>query len=180
MANLQCPSVDMNFLVPNGFMFTVDRLPKVSFFTQSISLPSLSLPALEQATPLSMIEVPSDKLLFAPLEVPFIVDGKMDNWMEVFKWMQGLGFPENYPQYTEENQSRYGINGMSELARNYSEAKLIVLGSNNEPIRTFNFVDCFPTSLSGINFASTNTDVQYATASVTLEYSYFYVDNTDE
>ncbi len=176
MANLQCPSIDTNFLIPNGFMFTIERLPKVSFFTQSIALPSLSLPALEQPTPLSIIEVPSDKLLFSSLEVPFIVDEKMDNWMEVFKWMQGLGFPEEYPQYTTENQTRNGMGGMSELARNYSEAKLIILGSNNQPVRTFNFVDCFPTSLSGINFSSTNTDVQYATASVTLEYSYFYVD----
>ena len=176
MPNLTCPSTDLNFLSPNGFILQIERLPKVAFFTQSVSLPSLTLPALDIATPLSIIEVPSDKMQFAPLELSFAVDEKMDNWMEVFKWMQGLGFPENYPQYTTENATRAFIsNQAAELPRNYSEAKLFVLGSNNIPVRTFNFVDCFPTSLSGIQFGSTNTDVQYATSSLTLEYTYFTV-----
>ena len=179
MPNLQCPSIDMNFLVPNGFMFKVERLPKVSFFTQSIELPALSLPALDVPTPLSVIEVPSDKLQFSTLNVPFIIDEKMENWIEVYKWMRGLGFPENYPQYSTENMVRNGIEGLSELQRNYSQASLVILGSNNVPVREFTFVDCFPVALSGISFSSTNTDVQYATATVELEYSYYYINGLD-
>lgn len=179
MTNLQCPSIDMNFLVPNGFMFKVDRLPTVSFFTQSIDLPALSLPSLNMPTPLSAIEAPSDVLQFASLNVPFIVDERMNNWVEVFKWMRGLGFPENYPQYSVENRVRNGMVGMSELQRNYSQATLAVLGSNNVPVREFTFVDCFPVTLSGISFSSSNTDVQYATASVELQYSYYYINGLD-
>ena len=180
MPNLQCPSVELNFLIPNGFMFKVERLPKVSFFTQSIELPSLSLPAIDLPTPLSVIDVPSDQLQFSTLSVPFIVDEKMDNWVEVYKWMRGLGFPENYSQYTTENSPRNNMNNISELQRNYSQATLIVLGSNNTPVREFTFVDCFPTSLSGISFSSTNTDVQYVTATVELEYSYYYINGLDD
>jgi hypothetical protein len=176
MPNLTCPSTDLNFLSPNGFVLQIERLPKVSFFTQQVALPGLTLPALDIATPLSIVEIPSDKMQFAPLELTFAVDEKMENWLEVFNWMKGLGFPEEYPQYTNENNRRAFISDQSaELPRNYSDAKLFVLGSNNTTVRTFSFVDCFPISIGGIQFGTTNTDVQYATSSITLEYTYFTV-----
>lgn len=174
MPNLLCPSIDTSFLSPNGFLLSIERLPKVSFFSQSVELPTVELPPLAQETPYSLVEVPSEKMRFSPLNLNFIVDEKMENYLEVFKWMQGLGFPESNQQYVDQQGTRYG--DLSELAKNYSDAKLIVLGSNNVPIKTFNFVDCFPTSLGGITFSSTNQDVQYVTVSLTLEYTYFTIE----
>lgn len=175
MANLSCPSSDLNFLSPNGFLLNIERLPKVTFFCQQVSLPGVSLVSLEEPTPLSTIKIPSERLEFEPLNLTFAVDGQMNNWMEVFAWMRGLGFPETATQYSTENLIR-GYDSSSELSKNYSDARLIVLGANNTPIRTFTFVDCFPTTLSGIEFNSQNTDVQYATSSLTLEYSYYKID----
>ena len=174
MANLSCPSTDLNFLSPNGFKLSIDRMPNISFFAQEVSLPGISLPRLDQGTTLSTIAIPSDKLVFDQLEVTFIVDEQMNNWYEVFKWMQGLGHPEDHRQYTLENNR--GFTSESELSRNFSDATLSILGSNNVPVRTFRFVDCFPSSLSGFSFATTNTDVQYVTSRVTLEYTYFKLD----
>lgn len=174
MATLTCPSVDLNFLSPNGFMLSIDRTPKVSFYTQEVNLPGLSIASLDTPTALSSISIPSDKLNFEPLVFTFIVDEQMENWLELFRWMRGLGHPESYEQYTTENNRSF--RQMAELERNYSDVTLQVLGSNNLPVRTFRFVDCFPTSIGGITFNSTNTDVQYATATVTLEYSYFKLD----
>lgn len=171
MATLTCPSTDLNFLSPNGFLLNIERLPKVNFFAQTVNIPSITLPPLEQDTPLSLMKFPSDKLVFGEFNVTFNIDEQMNNWFEVFKWMRGLGFPEQYEQYTTENNR--GLPGISEQMRNYSDATLIVLGANNVPVRTFTFKDCFPTALSGIEFSSKNTDVQYVTATVDLEYSYF-------
>lgn len=175
MATLSCPSTDLNFLSPTGFRLSIERLPNVAYFTQEISLPTVTLDPLEEPTPLSVIKIPSERLNFGELNITFAVDGQMNNWYEVFKWMQGLGYPEDRTQYTVENQMR-SFESSSELSKNYSDAKLIILGANNSPIRTFNFVDCFPSSLSGIQFGTTYTDVQYATASLTLEYNRFTID----
>lgn len=171
----QCPSMELNFLSPNGFLFSVERLPTVSFFSQSISLPNLSLADIGQQTPLSRIAIPSDQLEFGPLVVPFIVDEQMKNYLEVFAWLRGLGFPEDYQQYTVEQMTRAHMSN-EDLPRNYSDATLTILSSNFMPVKTFRFVDCFPTSLDGISFSSANTDVQYATSSVTFNYSYFKID----
>lgn len=175
MANLSCPSADLNFLSPNGFLLNIERLPKVNFFCQQVALPGVSLLSLEEPTPLSTIKLPSERLEFEQLNLSFAVDGQMNNWLEVFNWMKGLGFPENNTQYSTENLVR-GFETSSDLAKNYSDARLVILGANNTAIRTFNFVDCFPTSLSGIQFDSQNNDVPYVTASLTLEYSYYKLD----
>jgi hypothetical protein len=175
MANLSCPSTDLNFLSPNGFLLNVERLPKVNFFCQQVGLPGVSLSSLEEPTPLSTIKLPSERLEFEPLVLSFAVDGQMSNWLEVFGWMRGLGFPENNEQYSTENLLR-GYDTSSDLAKNYSDARLVILGANNTPIRAFNFIDCFPISLSGIQFDSQNNDVPYVTASLTLEYSYYKLD----
>lgn len=174
MANLACPSTDTNFLSPNGFQLTIERLPKVAFFCNSVTLPGVSLPPLSTATPLSTVEIPSDKMIFEPLTLTFIVDEKMHNWVEVFNWIRGLGFPQAYDEYIRENDR--GVIGLSELSRNYSDAELAILGSNNIPVRRFMFRDCFPTALSGVRMSSDTTDVQYVTADLTLEYSYYTID----
>lgn len=177
MANLACPSQDINFLSPNGFLFSIERLPKVSYFAQTISIPTVSIQRLDYPTPLSNIGIPGDKQEFAPLVVPFIVDETMSNYLEVFRWIEGLGFPQDYQQYRTQNNTRERGVGASEVSKNYSDATLIVLGSNNMPVKTFVFVDCFPTSLSISEMGTTNTDVQYAVATATFEYSYFRIED---
>jgi len=174
-SNTGCPSQNLNFLSPNGFRFSIERLPTVSFFTQTISLPDISLDDVSQPTPLSRIAIPGDQLTFNPLTVPFVVDEEMRNWTEAFKWIQGLGFPESHRQYTTEQLMR-GYNETAELPKNYSDAFLTILGSNNMAVKTFRFVDCYISGLGGITFASTNTDVQYATSMLSLNYSYFKID----
>lgn len=174
MATLTCPSTDINFLSPTGFILVIDRLPKVSFFAQNVTLPTISLDSLEQQTPLSVIEIPSDRLNFNPLSLTFMVDERMENYLEVFNWMKYLGFPESYDQYKEGNNR--GFDASSELQKNYSEAKLLILGANKTRVRTVNFYDCFPVSLSGFETDSTATDIQYVRATLELQYTYFDIE----
>lgn len=174
MATLTCPSTDLNYLSPTGFILVIDRLPKVSFFAQNVTLPSISLPSLDQQTPLSVIEIPSDRLQFNTLSLTFIVDERMDNYIEVFNWMKGLGFPQSYEQYKNENTR--GFSDSSELQRNYSEAKLLILGANKSRVRTISFYDCFPVSLTGFETDATATDVQFVKSTLELQYTYFDIE----
>ena len=168
---LACPSTNIDFLRTNDFKMTIERLPEVSFFSNSVELPSVSLSSLSEPTPLSDIKIPGDRMVFDPVSVTFYVDSNMENYLQAFRWIQGLGFPQNHNQYTSENNTRPEY--LSELEKNYSDAKLIVTQAG----KVFTFVDCFPTRLSGIRFETQNTDVQYAVATLDLDYSYFKIDN---
>jgi hypothetical protein len=61
----------------------------------------------------------------------------------------------------------------SELAKNYSDATLQILDSNNNPVRTVTFQDIFPTSLETLTFASTNDGVNYLIGSATFKFGLY-------
>jgi hypothetical protein len=168
---LSCPVPEnINPLSPNGYMFSIQRLPKVSFFCQEVNLPTLTLGSTQQSTPLSQAILAGDTLDFAPLTIQFLVDNVMGNYKSIHDWMIGLGFPENHEQY----QSMLdGAPAGSNLSKSYSDGTLIVLGNSNNAIQTIQFVDLIPESLDSLTFVSTSQDVQYLAGSATFRYSYY-------
>ena len=161
-----------NFLSPIGFKFTLVKEPKVAFFCNSARIPEINLEVVQQPSYLKNLDVPGDILTYGDLSVRFLVDENMTNYLAIFNWIAGLGHPQEFEQYTSfMNRSPKFI--MTESANNYSDGNLEILGSNNTVVQTVKFVDLIPTSLSGLTFATTNTDVTYITASATFEYTYF-------
>ena len=170
---LTCPLPEnINPLSPNGYMFTLQRLPELSFFCQEVSLPAITLPEATQLNPFSKIPLSGDQIDFDTLRVQFLIDEKMANYRAIHDWIVGLGFPENNSQYTQEiNNSQ--IPGANEVARSTSDATLIILGNTNQPIQVIQFADCVPESLESITFTSTNQDVQYLIGSASFRYTYY-------
>lgn len=170
---LTCPLPEnINPLSPNGYMFTLQRLPELSFFCQEVSLPSITLPEATQMSPFTKIPLSGDQIDFDTLRVQFLIDEKMNNYKAIHNWIIGLGFPENYSQYTQ-TISDTPIPGIDEVARSSSDATLIILGNNNTPIQVIQFADCVPESLESITFTSTNQDVQYLIGSASFRYTYY-------
>lgn len=170
---LTCPlPANINPLSPNGYMFTLQRLPELSFFCQEVSLPSITLPEATQLNPFSKIPLSGDQIDFDTLRVQFLIDENMGNYRAIHDWIVGLGFPENNSQYTQVINDA-PILGANEVARSSSDATLIILGNNNQPIQVIQFADCVPESLESITFTSTNQDVQYLIGSASFRYTYY-------
>jgi hypothetical protein len=156
---------------PNGFNFTINKLPDLSFFCQQVTLPALSIGAPEQMTPFSTTPIPGEMATFEQLQVQFLVDSEMKNYKSIHNWLIALSFPENYQQYT--NFVNDDVNMYSELAKNYSDGSLSMLDGANNVASTVQFVDLFPISLEGLTFQSTNSDVQYLVGNATFRYTYY-------
>ncbi len=168
---LTCPLPEnINPLSPNGYMFTLQRLPELSYFCQEVSLPAITLPEATQFTPFSRVPISGDQLEFDTLRVQFLVDDKMKNYRAIHDWLVGLGFPENNGQYTQTIEGS-SMPGLSEVAKSSSDATLIILGNNNMPIQAIQFTDCVPESLESITFVSTSQDVQYLVGSASFRYT---------
>ena len=153
-------------------MFTLQRLPELSFFCQEVSLPAITLPEATQLNPFSKIPLSGDQIDFDTLRVQFLVDEKMENYKSIHNWIIGLGFPENNSQYKQIIEGS-PIPGIDEVAKSSSDATLIIFGNNNVPIQAIQFADCVPESLESITFTSTNQDVQYLIGSASFRYSYY-------
>lgn len=174
MSITSCPyPVNLNPLSPNGFQFSIKKLPELIYFSQEVSLPGISLPTATMNTPFSTVKIAGDKMTYDPLTVNFMVDEKMSNYLAIHDWIVAMGFPHDYEQYISwQNKERSPY--FSELAKNYSDGTLSILGSNNVTVQNVTFVDLIPISLSGLSFTTTSDDVSYISCQIEFEYNYFY------
>ena len=169
------PIDNRNFLSPTGFKFGLKRSPGVAFFCNQANIPSLDLGVAEQPSYLKDIPLPGDKMQFGDLNLRFLVDEDLVNFMEIQNWMRGLGFPESLAEFNDlKNQAILGPMGKS-TDDVYSDGTLQILSSNLIPKFQVVFNDLFPYSLSTVTFDATDTDIEYFTADVSFKYTLYQI-----
>lgn len=165
-----CPYPEnLNPLSPNGFTLAIDKLPDLTFFSQNVGLPGLSLGSANASSSLVDYGVAGDKIEFEPLTVEFLVDEGMKNYNAIADWMISLGFPESHEQYKQflsEAKEKY------ELSASTADGIVSILGSNNTAVAEYQFADLYPISLSNLGMTSTANDVDYVVATVEFRYTF--------
>ena len=169
-----------NYMSPLGFKLIITKTPKVDFLCQSANIPSISMGTAIQPSYLKDIPVPGDKVLYDDLNVRFLVDEKMENYLAIHKWITGLGYPESIGQYRQLKKDDNRTDSLvadkgDPLYFQYSDATLQVLNSNYKPSVLINFKDAFPVSLSTLDFDVTTRDYNYFTAEVTFKYTIYNI-----
>ena len=167
-----------NYMSPLGFKLILTKTPKVDFLCQSANIPQISMGTAVQPTYLKDIPVPGDKVLYDDLTVRFLVDEKMENYLAIYKWITGLGYPESIGQFKQlrKDDIRTNASASDEGDPRYfefSDATLQILSSNYKPSVLVNFKDAFPISLSTLEFDVSQRDYSFFTASVTFKYTIF-------
>lgn len=174
MQSLTCPvPSDISPLQNNGFRFGIQKLPEVTFFCQEVTLPGLDLPAAEFSNPLVTTPIPGEKLSFGDLSIVFLIDSQMTNYVAVHNWLVGLGFPQSHDQYKNFISSRTDDLNRNELLAGYSDGTLSILNAYSKPIKSIEFVNLFPVSLSSIQLQSTVTDTVYLAGNANFRYTYY-------
>ena len=169
------PIENRNFLSPTGFKFALKRSPGVAFFCNQANIPSLDLGIAEQPTYLKNIDIPGDKIQFGDLNLRFLVDEDLVNYMEIQNWIRGLGFPDSMKEFNDlEKENILGMNKFGQEGDNiYSDGTLQILSSNLVPSFQVVFNDLFPYTLSTVTFDATDTDIEYFTADVSFKYTIY-------
>ena len=168
------PLTNRNFLSPVGFKFSLKRAPAVAFFCNQANIPSMDLGIAEQPSYLRTIPVPGDKIQFGDLTLRFLVDEDLVNYMELQKWIRGLGFPDSLKDFADLEKEAVIKPRFANRGDNiYSDGTLQILSSNLVAKFNVNFKDLFPVSLSTITFDATDTDVEYFTAEATFKYTIY-------
>ncbi len=159
-----------NFLSSVGFKFTLAKYPKVDFYSNSARIPEIQLGLVQQPTYLKDIDVPGEKLTYGDLNLRFLVDENMENYMAIYGWLTGLGFPETPSQFKTLTTDSANQRDMKEA---FSDGTLMILNSNLREVAKVKFLDLFPTSLSSLDFDATTADLQYFTAEVSFKYTVY-------
>ena len=159
-----------NFLSGVGFKFNLTKFPKVDFFSNSARIPELSLELAQQSSYLKNISVPGERLTFGDFTLRFLVDENMENYLSVYGWLKGLGFPESGKQFKDITTDSDGIRDPKEA---FCDGTLSIQNSNYREVAKVKFNDLFPISLTSLDFDATATDVQYLTAEATFKYTIY-------
>ena len=179
-----------DYASPTQFKFQISKLPKVEYFCTAVNIPSVEVSSTAQRTPLADVPLPGEKVNFGQLEMSFLVDENLENFREIHGWLMGLGFPKDYKQSrdalgagadrfptssgadltTDPGKVKYGATNVGAL---YSDATLIILSSKNRPVQEVRFSNIFPTALSSLSYNSNAQDVDYLTATVSMEYQIY-------
>ena len=172
---------DRNFLSVIGFKFALERCPKVDFYCNAANLPSITLGVAEQPSYLRNIPVPGDKIQFEDLQISFMVDEHMENYLEIYDWITGLGFPESIDQYIQlgDDKKLAPENDPNDNFNERSDATLMILNSDYNTSVKVKFRDLFPIGLSGIPFDAKAEQQEYYTATARFKYTMFDVIDVD-
>ena len=179
----------LDYSSPTQFRFMINQLPKVQFFTTAANIPDLSLGEAVIPTPYKDIPIMGDKITFGNLDVSFIVDEYLENYITIHEWLIGIGFPKNRTQFTNfrsttANQPTAGAGGNTDIGKVgkatadrsfYSDATLTILSNKNNPIVEVRYSDMFPVSLSGLDYNQQATDVEYLTATIDFRYKLYEI-----
>ena len=150
MASLANQPKNMNPLADVQFKFVIGALPNVTFFVQSTALPGITLAPMDIGLPQRTGFARNTGVIeYEELNVAFLVDEYLKNWLEVYNWMLGK------PSYT---------NGV-----------LTILSSSMNPTLEAHFKDLFPTSLSALDFDSMTTDPAFQQASIGFKYTSYSI-----
>jgi len=110
----------LDYNSPTQFRFGINQLPKVEFFTTAANIPDISLGELVIPTPYKNIPIVGDRVTFANLDISFIVDEYLENYISIHNWILGIGFPKSREQFSDfrsvgSNTSNTGKGGNSDI-----------------------------------------------------------------
>ena len=147
-----------NYLNPSSFVLLLDSVtyPNAEFTIQTMILPDITVSGAALPTPSRNITIASDKIEYGAFECSFLVDEDLINYQEIYDWL--------YSQVDDNHSSN-----------NVRDLTLNIMNSANNLTKQIRFIDARPTSLSSLPFDITTTDVEYLTAVVSFEYSYFEI-----
>ena len=167
-----------NFLSIVGFKFLLNRCPKVDFYCNTANIPEVILGTAVQRTYLKDIPVPGDKLQYGDLNITFMVDEDMENYLQIYQWITSLGFPESISQFSELKDTDRLLPEKPVAGDHFNErsdATLMILNSDYNPSVKIKFKDVFPVALSAVPFNVTAEAQQYYTATASFRYTIFDV-----
>lgn len=166
---------NINFLNKIGFNVTIDKLPSVSFYTQSIDIPGMAANHPIQPNPFAAIPKPGDMPQFEKLRFTFAVDEDLKNWEELYSYLVGITFPETTEQWKKLIGSKGQVYREGIENNVYSTISVQTLTSAKNPNIEFTYHDCLPVSISGINLDTTSEDTIITTCSAEFVFSHFTI-----
>lgn len=162
-----------NYLYGNHFRFMVMGLPDLSYFVQSVSVPSLSLSPVLRPNPFVEVKEVGDHVRHGDFNVTYLIDAKFQTYYSLYNWINGYGFPHSYEElgaFRDARATRIGHPHPQRKDLEKTLAVLHILQPDTEAILVeMKFIDCFPIAIGSLEFSTMDADAPIMKTSVTFQ-----------
>lgn len=176
--------VDINksILNKNNFRLLIDKVPTVEYYVQSVNIPGVQFTEIVSEAGVGLdVYWPGDKVTFDTLSVTFLVDEDLENYKEVYDWINSIvpiSDPAAYSTYTGAGQNVRGISDQAEdNLKTMSQITLVTNTNKNLPNRYFHFHDAFPISLGALELQS-GSETEPVTCTCEFRFTYYEIKST--
>ena len=180
---------ELDYADSTKFRFKINKLPKVEFFTTQCTLPGINLGDVVIPSPFKEIPIQGHTLTYDNLDITFLVDEKLENYIELHQWLVGIGFPKartQFESFKQNNSDAFPVQGGTKgeatnpgsptsASATFGDATLIITSSKNNPLVEVRFSDIYPVSLGAIQFNQQESDVTYLTTTCTFSYKLYEI-----
>ena len=177
----------------NQFKVYIPIFPKTEWFVIGCNVPGVTMGQGVVPTPLVDYPIVGEKLTYDQFSMTFIVDEKLQNFMEIHNWLVNMAPPQNqnqfisrtsdyvlptgqntkfYPADNDDSQTSTGSTSDRQL---YCDITLFILSSKNNPVATIVMRDAFPTSISSLDYSQQDTDTNYVQCNVSFAYPFYTI-----
>lgn len=156
-----------SFLQATKFTFSFVTMPFLTYFCQTVQIPGVSTTAPTVPSPFANMYRHGDKLVYDQLSITAIIDEDLQSWKETYDWLVALTKPETYDQY-----KRF----FNPNKRLYHDAVMTINTNANIPNIRVKFYECHPTSISAVQFNTSDNADTILTADIIFRYDYYTID----
>jgi len=175
---------NLSYLAPTQFELLVKKLPNTKYFATGVNIPAVSIGESIQPTRLGAnIKVPGDKIQFGEITITFIVDENMENWTELYNWMEGITASTDTEKYRllvgANKRDGQPYDGSEDGDQLYSDMTIVVTTAANNPNRYVRIQDAYPSSLGEITMDTTvSGGITYVTCTASFQFTSFTIEST--
>jgi len=156
---------NQNYIYPTYYRFVIKEMPNLEYFITKVNLPSFGYDSsIEQPNRFSLIKHPANKVVFSPLEIEFLVDEDMSNWLEINNWIRRTSVVDDHRDIAEDTTTHF------------TQGTLFITNSAMNPNIEVTFYNMFPISISGFEFDSQIQELTPWTSTVVFSYDYYDIE----
>ena len=152
-----------NNAIPTSFNMAIKDIQGVVFNLTNYTHPSVSLGQAQLSHKDASFKLPSNVITYDDLNLSFIVDEQLKNYLEVYSWMLRCK----------------PLVGSPKLIHELRDITVYVLDSHKQPVLKFTYKDAFPTNLGALAYATNVSDTDVLTCDTTLAYQSFAVERVE-
>jgi len=179
MAAITRNPANRDILQTTKFRLNFTRLPGITYFCQTATLPGISLTEIPRNTPFVDLYVPGEKAIYDVFNATFIIAEDLEDWKGVHDWIRGMTFPTDFSEYRDlarQGKEAY-YKAQNGVPVQYADGTMTIYSNKNNPTIRVKFKDMFPTQLGGIQFSTLDSAENIPTADVSFRYSYYDIES---